>query len=103
MWRWSGNYNLPLAYPDFGLGSIVYLLRLRSNVFYDHSRMFSNNKKNTIDLRSAGTELFFDTKWWNALPVTFGVRYSYLLDSRLTGNRSPHVFEFIIPVDLIPN
>ena len=103
MWRLSGNYHLPLAYPDFGLGSIVYLLRLRSNVFYDHSRMFSNNKKNTIDLRSAGTELFFDTKWWNALPVTFGVRYSYLLDSKLTSNRSPHVFEFIIPVDLIPN
>jgi hypothetical protein len=65
--------------------------------------MFSNNRKNTLDLRSAGTELFFDTKWWNALPVTFGVRYSYLLDSRLVGRSSPHVFEFIIPIDLIPN
>jgi len=103
MWRGSVNYHMPLAYPDFGIGNIVYLLRLRSNVFYDQSRMFSNNRKNTLDLRSAGTELFFDTKWWNALPVTFGVRYSYLLDSRLVGRSSPHVFEFIIPIDLIPN
>jgi hypothetical protein len=49
-----------------------------------------------------GTELFFDTKWWNQLPITIGVRYSYLLDARFAGaNR--HVFEFAVPIDLIPD
>jgi hypothetical protein len=45
----------------------------------------------------------FDTRWWNQLPVSFGVRYSYLLDAKPAGIRNPNVFEFIMPVNLIPD
>jgi hypothetical protein len=41
MWRTSANYHLPLAYPDWGFGGIVYFLRVRSNLFYDFSRVYS--------------------------------------------------------------
>ena len=102
MWRVSGNYHLPLFYPDKGFANIVYLQRLRGNLFYDFSRLYAKDKQRFVDLRSTGAELFFDTKWWNALPLSLGVRYSYLLDAERV-NWSPHRFELVLPVDLIPN
>ena len=100
------NYHFPLAYPDWGFGNIVYLMRLRANVFYDHSRIadnfrLSNNQVRYLefDQRSTGLEIYFDTKWWNQLPVSFGLRYSRLLDDDIFG-RSPNQYEFIVPVNL---
>ena len=102
MWRSSANYHLPLAYPDWGFAGIVYFLRIRSNLFYDFTKVYSTNKQRTADLRSTGTELSFDTKWWNQLPVSFGLRYSYLLDANRF-NLNEHQFEFVLSTDLIPN
>lgn len=100
-WRVSGNYHFPLFYPDKGVANLVYLLRVRSNLFYDYSRVYSHEKRETVTLRSAGTEIFFDTRWWNQLPVTFGFRYSHLLDNELVRQKKG-LWEFIIPIDLIP-
>lgn len=101
MWKVAGNYHFPIAYPDFGFANIVYLQRLRGNLFYDLTRIYSKDKSRTKDLRSTGAELYFDTKWWNQLPVTIGVRYSYLIDNDFAGYRNR--FEIIVPVNLIPN
>jgi hypothetical protein len=103
MWRASANYHFPLLYPDRGVANIVYLLRIRSNVFYDFTKVYSKNKQTTRDLRSVGTEILFDTRWWNQLPVSLGLRYSYLLDPEISGKANRNVFEFIIPIDLISN
>ncbi|GAA4327607.1 hypothetical protein GCM10023184_16900 [Flaviaesturariibacter amylovorans] len=102
MWRYSGNYHFPILNPDRGLANIVYLLRVRGNLFYDMSRFYSDDKTRTVDLRSAGGELYLDTKWWNSYPVTLTFRYSYLIDARRVGNVNQHVFEFLFPVNLIP-
>ncbi len=102
MWKASANYHFPLLYPDRGVANIAYLMRLRSNLFFDYSRVFSKNGNDTRVFRSTGTELWFDTKWWNQLPVTFGLRYSYLLDNDLRSNKRS-VFEFVLPVNLIPD
>lgn len=102
MWRSSANYHLPLTYPDWGFGGLVYFLRIRSNLFYDFTKVYAAKKTQTADLRSTGAELFFDTKWWNQLPVSFGLRYSYLLDAdRFKLN--PHQFELVLSTDLITN
>lgn len=104
MWRYSINYHMPLAYPDFGVGNIVYFLRVRSNAFYDDMSLKSLRTGRVINLRSAGAEIYFDTKWWNQQPVTFGVRYSRLLDTdQFSTKPNPNRFEFIMPVNLIPN
>ena len=103
MWKASGNYHLPLLYPDKGVANIVYLLRVRSNVFYDYTKVFSADKFSTAAMRSTGAEVFFDTRWWNQLPVSFGVRWSYLLDNERFGIRDPNVFEFVLPLNLIPD
>ncbi|SHF43800.1 hypothetical protein SAMN05444008_1088 [Cnuella takakiae] len=101
MWRVSANYHFPIAYPDWGFGGLVYLLRLRSNLYYDYSEVWQYNQADRRRLRSAGTELFFDLKLMNQLETSIGIRYSYLLDPGFSrGNRN--VFAIILPTDLIP-
>lgn len=38
----SGDYKAPLAYPDLGIGSLLYLKRLRAGIFYDFARGSNN-------------------------------------------------------------
>jgi hypothetical protein len=108
-WRISGNYHFPIAYPDFGVANIVYLLRLRGNIFYDFTKVyggyFARDAFPLRNLRSTGLEIYFDTKWWNELPVSFGVRVSHLLDNGFTAadKRGNTWFEFIVPVNLKPD
>lgn len=95
------NYELPLWYPEYGIANIVYFSRIRGNFFYDYSEDQST-VSNTIyrrHFRSAGAEIYFDTRWWNQTPVSFGVRYSYLLDRGVTtGNGSQ--WQFIMPINI---
>jgi hypothetical protein len=104
MWRAGANYSFPIAYPDFGFGNILYVQRLRANLFYDFTRVYSNNKKASRNLRSVGGEIFFDSKIWNELPVSLGVRASYLLDDGFTANdkKGKTWFELVLPLSLIP-
>ena len=98
MWRASVNYHFPIVYPDWGFGNILYFQRIRGNAFYDFEKVYSKDKITTRDLRSAGGEIYLDTKWWNEYPLTFGFRWSYLLDSELTGSSQKTVFEVLIPI-----
>jgi hypothetical protein len=104
MWRVSGNYHMPLLYPDWGIASVLYFLRVRSNVFYDFTKVYTRNKLNTADQRSVGGELYFDTKLFNTLAATIGFRISHLLDNDFSGARpkGTNRFEIILPLDLIP-
>lgn len=103
MWKLGANYHFPLFYPDWGFGNIIYFLRIRTNLFFDYSRIRDYNtarQEVQLDFRSTGTEIFFDTSWWNQLPISFGFRYSRLLDQDLEG-RGPNQFEFVLPVNLL--
>ena len=102
MWRMSANYHLPLLYPDWGFGNILYLQRIRGNIFYDFTKVYSRDKKTTRDQRSIGGEVFIDTKWWNQYPLTFGFRVSRLLDQDQFNGFKGTVFEFVMPVNIIP-
>jgi hypothetical protein len=103
MFRWAVNYHLPIAYPDWGVASIVYFLRLRANAFYDYTRVWDYSRTGTPyarSFRSAGMEFYFDTKWWNQHPVSFGLRYARLMDPAGTGLGNDQ-WELILPVNLI--
>ena len=102
MWRLSANYHFPLLYPDWGFGNIFYLQRVRVNAFYDFTKIYSRDKSQTRDQRSVGGELFIDTKWWNQYPLTFGLRVSYLLDPDQFDGFKGTVFEFVLPLSIIP-
>src|SRR5258708_4252811 len=103
LWRLSANYNFPLLYPDWGIGNIVYFQRIRANCYYDYTNandFYTNGSKYTGTFRSYGTEIFFDTKGWNQLPISFGIRYSRLIDRDFEG-RAPNQWEFILPLNLL--
>lgn len=102
MWKLSANYHLPLMYPDWGFGNILYLQQLRATLFYDYTKVFSRNKLMTALQRSVGGEFYVDTKWWNQYPLTFGFRVSHLLDPDQFNLSKGTRFEFILPVSIIP-
>jgi hypothetical protein len=103
MYKLGANYHFPLVYPDWGFGNIVYFLRVRANLFCDFTRVYDYAGANRVyvseDYLSVGSEIYFDTKWWNQHSVTFGLRYSSLRDARNQGI-SPNQWEFIVPVNL---
>ena len=103
MYKWGINYRLPLFYPDAGFANIFYLLRVRANLFYDDTRVKDFNSAGNAfnaQFRSVGTEINFDTKWWNQVNISFGLRYSYLLDSDLFNNGGSNRWEIILPVNI---
>jgi hypothetical protein len=102
MWKLGANYHFPLWVMDWGFGNILYIQRIRANAFYDLTRVYSKNKSATADQRSAGGEIYFDTRWWNQYPLTFGFRISARLDADLVTHQKGTFYEFILPVSIIP-
>ncbi|MGI8952491.1 MAG: TolB family protein [Chitinophagaceae bacterium] len=99
MWKLGANYHFTLFYPDWGFGNIVYFQRIRANAFYDFTNAKSLRTGNQFQFRTVGVEIYFDTKWWNQQPVSFGVRYNRLLDYKLLSEQ-PNQWEIILPVNL---
>ncbi len=102
MYKIAVNYQLPLIYPDLGVGNIIFFQRIRANAFYDYTSAHARLNGNLTDIinSSIGAEVFFDTKLWNSLPFSFAVRYSYLLDTdirnpRATGRWDLVIFNFV--------
>ena len=96
----GANYHFPIAYPDAGVANTIYILRMRGNVFYDYTRAsdsFADGSR-FKNFRSTGAELFFDTQWFNQVPISFGFRYSYLADPDVFGYTGRNRFEIILPV-----
>ncbi len=104
MFKWGINYHFPIAFPDKGFGDILYVLRVRSNFFYDDTRIndfYQNRNSYSQTFRSAGTEIMFDTKWWNEVSISFGIRYSRLFDKDLYGAHGNNRWEIILPVNIL--
>ncbi|WP_428330998.1 hypothetical protein [Mucilaginibacter sp.] len=99
----GANYHFPIAYPDAGFANSFYLLRLRGNAFYDYTRatdFLTNGAQFKGTFRSTGAELYFDTKFFNQTSITFGFRYSYLIDQDVFGGSGHSRFELIVPVTI---
>lgn len=82
----SADYVFPLAYPDFSVGSLLYIKRFRGGLFYDFSEGTRNRYlaeeryvAGTERFSSAGGELIAD---FNVLRIPFdisaGARWIYL-------------------------
>ncbi|GGG99661.1 TolB family protein [Mucilaginibacter phyllosphaerae] len=103
--RFAVSYHFPIAYPDAGMANLLYILRLRGNLFYDQTngnaeRFYSDGSAFKGKFRSAGAAVFFDTKWFNQASVSFGLRYSYLLDNDLFGGNGHNRIELVLPVSV---
>ncbi len=72
----SANYKLPLWYPDFSFGSVIYLKRLKLNVFYDWAE--GKNPGYVNKYQSTGCELSADFNLLRFVaPLEFGIRSLY--------------------------
>ncbi len=80
-WAFKADYALPLLSPDLSISSLIYIRRLRANLFYDLSRNQASRKSNWSTQSSYGGDLIFD---WNVLrmsyPLTTGVRLIQPID-----------------------
>nr|MBC8146568.1 hypothetical protein [Bacteroidota bacterium] len=87
----KANYKFPFLYPDWSLSSLVYLKRLKANIFYDYAEG-SLEEVNKI-YRSTGFELTGDMHLLRFIaPIELGVRGIYLPHKNTTQ------FEMIVSV-----
>jgi len=96
----GADYHLPLIYPDAGVANTLYFLRLRADVFYDYTRAYDafSDGSSYKNFRSTGAAIFFDTQWFNQVPISFGIRYDYLLDPDLFGGTGRSRIELVLPI-----
>jgi len=97
------NYHFPIAYPDAGFGNVFYLLRVRGALFFDYthataSNFYINGDSFNQDFRSTGATVYFDSKFFNQNSVSFGIRYSRLLDHDFFGGTGRNRIELVLPV-----
>ena len=89
--KYSGNYMLPLFYPDWHASRYIYFKRISMNLFYDEL----NGRYRSFEYRAASTgwELLLDTHFFRVfVPFTLGVRGSYVLQ----GDEKDNNYEFFI-------
>ncbi|RTL60713.1 MAG: hypothetical protein EKK37_00730 [Sphingobacteriales bacterium] len=107
MYKLGVNYHFTLAYPDWGFANLLYFTRIRANAFFDYTNAKAKYLRNqgafNKSFKSTGGEIYFDTKWWNQLPVSIGVRYSYLLNDDLVNPGRKGLWEIILPLNILPN
>jgi hypothetical protein len=103
----SGNYALPVWYPDINIGPMLNIQRLRATVFYDWGQAVGKNFFYTQDGRvfysladkiydTVGAEFTVDVNVMRLLPqLDLGVRMSYLNPSGTSASRKL-VVEFVL-------
>ncbi len=71
----STSYALPLFYPDWAMGNLLYVKRVSANAFYDYGKV------DALQYRSTGVEVLFDVNVLHFPPtLRAGFRYAYRLD-----------------------
>ena len=76
--KYSGNYLMPLFYPDKNLSRYVYFKRISLNLFYDELKGLSHSSYQSA---SSGWEALFEVNLVRIfLPITVGLRGSYVLN-----------------------
>jgi hypothetical protein len=77
----KADYAFTIACPDWNLGGVIYLRRVRSNLFYDWTRNQAKKDAGWTTQSSAGLDLIFD---WNLIrmsyPLSAGVRLTQPID-----------------------
>jgi len=107
MQTFSSEYTMPLLYPDFRIGSLIYLTRLRAILFYDYATgskireidLVDNSIIDFIELKnyySYGAELYGDffLARMPLFPISAGIRYSYVPE------RNTSQIEFLLEINL---
>lgn len=72
----SFDYSLPVLYPEISLGSVLYIKRIRTNLFTDIGKGKFNSF--TKDFFSYGADILFDCNFFRLLTtIDLGPRFSF--------------------------
>lgn len=83
------DYVFPICYPDINIPYILFIKRIRANLFYDYAIIDQGSTYKTLE--TTGAEIVFDFNIFRFNLLTFdaGIRANYLL------NEKTFVYEFI--------
>jgi len=91
LYSFRGTYAFPIAYPDWSIGPVIYMKRIRGALFYDYA--VGENPGHTNYYNSMGADLITEVHLLRFLaPFEFGVRSIYLPDENSV------VWEFLFGV-----
>ena len=91
--RFSANYAFPFLYPETSLSWLLYIKRLKANLFYDmgYGKNIQKIQDGAIEpftgrFSSTGIEIYMDLHLFRIIfPLQAGFRYSYLITERSHG------------------
>lgn len=92
----SITYGLPLAYPDWGFLGLVYFKRIRANLFFDTGVAENYHLNRKTNYRSTGYELVLDNQYFNLIPISLGLRQSFLLEKDPRNPNKKSIFDFYL-------
>jgi hypothetical protein len=82
----KSDYAFPIVNPDFSIGSLAYIKRIRANLFYDISLTQEKINKPLMKQSSCGADILVD---WNALRfyynLTVGARFTRTFEGGIAG------------------
>ena len=76
----TADYNLPVAYPEFGINGIFYTNRVSAKLFGDYNITDFDQAITKKEYASVGFETLFDVLLGNTLNAKIGLRQSFLLN-----------------------
>jgi len=80
----SGDYAMPLAYPDFNISSLLYIKRIRTNLFYDYAggpgnKFYQFGPDGWVPLYNTADRVSFHSFGFELLADFFVMRIPYMI------------------------
>jgi hypothetical protein len=83
--EWKADYAFSLFCPDWSMGGLAYVKRIRSNLFYDLSGNRINKQSGWTTQSSCGADVIFDCNLLRlSYPMSLGMRVIQPIDYRNT-------------------
>jgi len=90
---------MPLLYPDFGVNGLGFVKRLRTNLFYDYTKLrFNTPGQPWSEFNSCGVELVVDMTLFNLVELPIGARYSILFNKDAVDTKRIDYIEFFVRI-----
>ncbi|MFA8436065.1 MAG: TolB family protein [Marinifilaceae bacterium] len=97
----TADYNLPIAYPEFGINGVFYSNRLSAKLFGDYNITDFNDSETRREYASMGFETLFDVLIANMVNAKVGFRQSFLLNRDYnTSKTGDSRFEMVFRIGL---
>ncbi|HEY8402418.1 MAG TPA: hypothetical protein VIK89_14215 [Cytophagaceae bacterium] len=93
LYKTAIDYKFPLCYPDWGIRRLMYLPRIKANLFADYA--IGYNRENRREYQSVGLEMIAETYLLEfAAPFDLGFRYFFHPSTTFSG------IQFLVSVNL---